>query len=244
MTTPRLYQAIELSEGNTISLTADAAHHVSRVLRMSVGDTVIIFNGQGGEYHGTVTDISKKSVIVQLQQFNDSNTESPLHIHLGQSIARGEKMDLILQKSVELGVTEITPLFSEFGNVKLPTDRLRKRLQHWRGVIISACEQCGRTFIPTLNPPIKTQLWLEGLSADVLGLVLNPRGEHSIKTLPADTKNIALLIGPEGGLSDAEVMLAKEKGFLDSRLGPRVLRTETAALATIAALQSQLGDFN
>lgn len=240
---PRIYQPLPLQPDQTLQLTEQASHHLARVLRAQVGDALIIFNGQGGEYEASITEITKKSVHVKLLHFQARESESPVHIHLAQGMARGEKMDVIVQKAVELGVTHITPLITERCNVRLDKDREEKRLAHLEAVMISACEQSGRNRIPLLDAPISYPLWLSTVKAD-LAFVLSPHVDHKLPQLElSDHASIILLIGPEGGLSDQEVELAIQQGFLPLNLGPRILRTETASLAAISTLQWQYGDF-
>ncbi|MDH5300555.1 MAG: 16S rRNA (uracil(1498)-N(3))-methyltransferase [Gammaproteobacteria bacterium] len=242
MRVPRIFVDESLAVGQQLPLPDQAARHVNQVLRLSIGNLLKIFNGKGGEYTATIVDVQKRQVIVRLDSFAKLDKESPLHVHLGQAISRGERMDIALQKSVELGVTAITPLFTERCNVKLPPDRLEKRIEHWQGVIEAACEQCGREIVPALHAPMDLEPWL--LQARGVGLVLNPLAAQSISTAELDTTQpIHLLIGPEGGLSDTEIEGAVAKGFIGVRLGPRILRTETAALAVISILQVRYGDF-
>lgn len=241
MRIPHIFQPGEIALNQIISLNDDAAGHIGRVLRMSVGEQVSIFNGQGGEYLGELHEISKKHVSVKIQSFTDKDVESPLKIHLGQGISRGDKMDFTIQKSVELGVTEITPLFTERCGVKLSGERLEKKHQQWQKIAIAAAEQSGRNVVTTIHPPIKLEQWLSQ-SSDELKLTLHPRAEHSIKTIPAPTEGLRFVVGPEGGFTNAEMLATKNSGFIDIRLGPRVLRTETAALTVLSALQLQFGD--
>jgi len=224
-----------------IALEADAANHVGRVLRLPQGAEIILFNGQGGEYRATLTESGKKVVKAQVNSYADISLESPLAIHLGQGISRGDKMEMTIQKAVELGVTEITPLFSERCGVKLSGERLQKKLSQWHKIIISACEQCGRNTIPTIHSPLQLDQWLAQPS-DELKLNLHPKAKYSINTLPQPTNGIRLLIGPEGGLSDLEIEQAATQGFDEVLIGPRVLRTETAGLTIISALQTRFGD--
>jgi len=224
-----------------ITLEADAANHVGRVLRLPQGAEIILFNGQGGEYRATLTESGKKVVKAQVNSYADISLESPLAIHLGQGISRGDKMEMTIQKAVELGVTEITPLFSERCGVKLSGERLQKKLSQWHKIIISACEQCGRNTIPTIHSPLQLDQWLAQPS-DELKLNLHPKAKYSINTLPQPTNGIRLLIGPEGGLSDLEIEQAATQGFDEVLIGPRVLRTETAGLTIISALQTRFGD--
>lgn len=240
---PRIYQNLLLQLHQTVTLTDQASHHLARVLRAQVGDELTIFNGQGGEYEARITQISKKNVQVELQVFQDRDVESPIRIQLAQGVAKGERMDIIVQKAVELGVTHITPLITERCNVRLDKEREEKRLAHWQAVIVSACEQSGRNRLPVLEAPVAYSAWLQTAKAD-LAFVLSP---HVKEKLPernlANNASIILLIGPEGGLSDQEVTAAVHHQFLPLNLGPRVLRTETATLAALSALQLQYGDF-
>ena len=241
MRIPHIYQPGDIALNQIINLDDDAAGHIGRVLRMSVGEQVSIFNGQGGEYLGELHEVSKKHVSVKILSFTDKDVESPLKIHLGQGVSRGDKMDFTIQKSVELGVTEITPLFTERCGVKLSGERLEKKHQQWQKIAIAAAEQSGRNVITLIHPPIKLEQWLSQ-SSDELKLTLHPRAEHSIKTITAPTDGLRFIVGPEGGFTDAEMLATKNSGFIDIRLGPRVLRTETAALTVLSALQLQFGD--
>jgi 16S rRNA (uracil1498-N3)-methyltransferase len=244
VTISRIYQSVELSVASSVRLDEKASHHLARVLRASVGDKIILFNGQGGEFSAVITQIDKKSVTVSLTEFIPREVESPINIHLAQGMARGEKMDFIVQKAVELGATRITPLLTERCNVRLDSAREEKRVQHWQAVVTSACEQSGRNRLPELDAPLSLKDWLSQVKADYC-FVLSPHVKQKLpaKTLP-DHAVIVVLIGPEGGLSDHEVNMAIDHGFLPLNLGPRVLRTETAAIAAIAALQLQYGDFS
>lgn len=239
----RIYQPILLEIQQKIRLDDKASHHLARVLRAKMGDHLVIFNGHGGEYAAVITHIDKKGVEVEVLSFTPREVESPIRIHLAQGIARGEKMDFIVQKAVELGVVNITPLVTERCNVRLDHDREEKRLQHWRAVAMSACEQSGRNRLPHVTPAISFKDWLPSVQAD-LCFVLTPHVENKLpenKLLKNAT--IQLLIGPEGGLSDQEVAMAIQYGFLPLNLGPRVLRTETATIAAITAIQVRYGDF-
>lgn len=238
----RIYQPIPLTINTSVQLDTPAAHHVARVLRAHIGDELTLFNGQGGEYAGSITHIDKKTVTVALVQYSDKNTESPLDLCLVQGISRGEKMDYTIQKAVELGVKQIIPLLTERCNVKLDAQRREKRWQHWQSIIISACEQSGRNFIPDIAAPMTYDKFLKQASAD-WKFVLAPHAENKLSTLAIPNHSrVLLLIGPEGGLSDVEITQAIEHQFISLNLGPRVLRTETAAVAAIAALQCVVGD--
>lgn len=254
MQIPRIYHSQCLSEQNDnktfvqreVCLEPDAANHVGRVLRMQVGDPIILFNGllfNGliGHFEATISAASKKNVTVTLKQFIEHNAESPLSIHLGQGISRGDKMEFTIQKAVELGVSEITPLFSERCGVKLSGERLEKKWQQWQKIAISACEQCGRNTLPLVHKPISLSHWLQQ-SSNELKINLHPRATDTIKTLRPPKDGIRLIIGPEGGLSDDEITQTVAQNFCEVGLGPRILRTETAALTVISALQLQFGD--
>ncbi len=241
MRIPRIYHIGELAVDQQIELDNDAANHVGRVLRLSVDAEIILFNGLGGEYNATLIESGKKKVIAQVNTFVDKCIESPLSIHLGQGISRGDKMELTIQKAVELGVTEITPLFTERCGVKLSGERLEKKLNQWHKIVISACEQCARNTIPVIHAPKSLEVWASE-QTDELKLNLHPRANYSINSLPEPTHGIRLVIGPEGGLSDVEIEFASEQGFDEVLIGPRVLRTETAGLTVISALQTRFGD--
>jgi 16S rRNA (uracil1498-N3)-methyltransferase len=240
----RIYQPSPLHFQTLLILDDQASHHLARVLRASVGDALILFNGQGGEFAAEITAIDKKKVEVKVMEFSPREVESPLHIQLAQGIARGEKMDFIVQKAVELGVSSIVPLITERCNVRLDQERQEKRLQHWQSVVISACEQSGRNRLPELSSPYSLEQWLGTVDADYR-FVLSPHTDKKLSKAPMlPNSKVVLLIGPEGGLSDQEVSLAIENGFTPLNLGPRVLRTETATLAAVSALQTQYGDFS
>ena len=226
MTLPRFYQASPLIPEQTVTLTEDVFGHAIRVLRLPVDEQLILFNGDGND--------SKKQATAKVLTQLPVNNESPVHIHLGQVISRGDRMDFVLQKSVELGVNTITPLFSERCGVKLTGDRLVKRQQQWQKIVHSACEQCGRAVIPQVMPPIELTDWLNQPD--------NPRAQGSISQLPQPASSVRLVIGPEGGLSADELAHCQQAGFIDVLMGPRVLRTETAALAAITLIQSHFGD--
>ena len=216
------------------------AHYIGRVLRMAPGDAVQLFDGSGQEYLGELLEVGKKSVRVTLAQALPGQAESPLHVHLGQGLSRGERMDWAIQKATELGASVITPIVSERCEVRLKDERADKRLAHWRQVAISACEQCGRSTVPTIHSPVLLADWLKARD-EALKLVLHPVAEPL--TSHARPASLAFLIGPEGGLSEVEVEQAKAAGFHAGRLGPRVLRTETAPVVALAVAQQLWGDF-
>lgn len=241
MRIPRIYHPERLVSHSEIELSEDAANHVGRVLRMTQGQQLELFDGSNQVFAATITHADKKRVTVQLAEGVTDDRESPLSLHLGQVMSRGEKMEFTIQKSIELGVNEITPLLSERCGVKLDAERLEKKRQQWQKIAIAACEQSGRNCVPEIRPVMSLADWCAEQESG-LKLNLHPRASHSINTLPLPVSRVRLLIGPEGGLSSDEIAMAAEQGFTDILLGPRVLRTETAALTVITALQVRFGD--
>ncbi len=250
MRNPRIYQDQHFTVGQVQPLSDDAFGHTVRVLRLKEGDLITLFNGfaekndeQDGyfEYQAKLCNVSKKRADIEILTKDHVDNESPLNIHLGQGISRGERMDFTLQKSVELGVNTITPIFTERCGVKLNGERLEKKREQWQKIVISACEQSGRCAVPVVEQAIYLDQWLEQESK-ALKLNLHPKAQHSIMGLPIENQRVRLLIGPEGGLSDDEIARANDADFKDVLLGPRVLRTETAALTAITALQCRYGD--
>ncbi|RXJ72331.1 16S rRNA (uracil(1498)-N(3))-methyltransferase [Veronia nyctiphanis] len=241
MRIPRIYHPSPLPEQGLITLSDDAANHIGRVLRMQQGQDVLLFDGSDAEFPATIDTVSKKSVSVQIKNRVESSIESPLYLHLGQVVSRGDKMEFTIQKAVELGVNTITPLISERCGVKLNAERFEKKLQQWQKIAISACEQCGRNTVPRIEPIMSFEDWCR-VEFDGLSLNLHPRAKYSINTLPEPVTRVRLLVGPEGGLSSEEIDNTREWGFEETLLGPRVLRTETAALTAITALQVRFGD--
>lgn len=235
----RFFVDLPLSLGRH-DLPEAQAHYIGRVLRHAAGDAVQLFDGSGREFVGELVEVGKKNVQVELHEQLAGLAESPLRIHLGQGLSRGERMDWAIQKATELGVAEITPLVSERCEVRLKDERADKRLAHWRQVAISACEQCGRSVLPVIHAPLSLAEWLERTAAE-LKLVLHPVAEPL--TGHARPASLAFLIGPEGGLSEAEVAQAQRAGYLPARLGPRVLRTETAPVVALSVAQQLWGDF-
>lgn len=232
-----------LVPGSQITLPQDAAAHLARVLRLRQGDACVLFNGDGQDYHAQLLRIDKREVVAAVTEARRLQNESPLHITLLQGIARGEKMDLILQKATELGVAALLPVDSERSEVRLTGERLHKRLAHWRAVVVAACEQSGRARVPRLAEPQALLAAAAALPADSVRLLLDPRGAHVLKTLTAPASGqVVIAIGPEGGWSPRERQALEGHRFQGLRLGPRVLRTETAGLAAIAAVQALLGD--
>ncbi|MDE9429951.1 16S rRNA (uracil(1498)-N(3))-methyltransferase [Xenorhabdus bovienii] len=241
MRIPRIYHPERLSVETEIYLSDEAANHVGRVLRMSNGQPLQLFDGSNQVFDAELIEASKKTIKVRITDGKLSDHESPLNLHLGQVMSRGEKMEFTIQKSVELGVNTITPLLSERCGVKLDAERLEKKLQQWKKIVISACEQCGRNRIPEIRPVMSLEAWCAENDGS-LKLNLHPRASQSINTLPLPVEKIRLLIGPEGGLSAEEIEMTANHQFTDILLGPRVLRTETTALTAITALQVRFGD--
>jgi 16S rRNA (uracil1498-N3)-methyltransferase len=227
----RFYTNNPLTLGATIQLSDSAAAHATRALRLSVGDSAIVFNGDGFDYECELASIKKNIVLAKITASKQINNASPLRITLLQAISSGDRMDYTIQKAVELGVTNIQPITSQ-------------RTEHWQNIAISACEQSGRTLVPNVAAPLSLQQWLAANpKADCIRLLLNPTGALRLAELAKPNNEIQLLIGAEGGLAEAEIDLANSYGFQSIVLGPRILRTETAALATISALQTLWGDF-
>jgi 16S rRNA (uracil1498-N3)-methyltransferase len=241
MRIPRIHHPECIHQLGSLALGEDAAGHVGRVLRMKEGQEVLLFDGSGAEFPATIAEVSKKNVTVNVTERIERSSESPLDLHLGQVISRGDKMEFTIQKSVELGVNTITPLISERCGVKLDTKRFEKKLAQWQKIAIAACEQCGRNTVPVIRPIMQLEEWCSEPS-EALKLNLHPRAKYSINTLPEPINKVRLLIGPEGGLSAEEIGMTEQYKFEETLLGPRVLRTETAALTAITALQVRFGD--
>jgi len=241
MRIPRIYTDSQLTVGNACELDEKAAQHVGRVLRMQPGQQLSLFNGDGQDYDATIQESGKKHVRVDITGATPNTTESPLDIVLGQTLSKGDRMDYAVQKAVEMGATRIVPLTTERCDVKLKGDREDKRLRHWQQVAISAAEQCGRARVPDILPVMNLSQWLEHSQTCDLRLVLHHRTEQSLDSLTKPA-SVALMIGPEGGLSLEEIESAEQSGFLPVALGPRVLRTETAPVAAIALCQWLWGD--
>lgn len=241
MRIPRIYHPEPLVVGSEIALCDEAANHVGRVLRMNPGQALELFDGTNLTFAAEIVQADKKSVRVLLSQSREGSRESPLHLHLGQVMSRGEKMEFTIQKAVELGVNTITPLFSERCGVKLDEQRLAKKIQQWQKIVIAACEQCGRNSLPEVREAMSLEAW-SAEKDEGLKLNLHPRASQSINTLPQPVSRVRLLIGPEGGLTADEIAMTARYDFTDILLGPRVLRTETTALTAITALQVRFGD--
>jgi 16S rRNA (uracil1498-N3)-methyltransferase len=240
MRTIRLYHPDSLTINREVILLAESQHHLRNVLRAQVGDAVVLFNGDGHDYLGTLVLLNKHQVIVQIHATEQRSTRSPLKIHLAQGINRGEKMDWVIQKATELGVQEITPLMTEYSNVKLENERWEKKLHHWQKIADNACEQSGRTDVLMIYPPITLTSWLTQPKTG-LCFLLDPGAQNNLSA-QADYQEITLLAGPEGGFSHTEVTTAQQAGFQTILLGPRILRSETAGLVAISICQYLWGD--
>ncbi len=241
MREPRIYVDLTLEPDLQLSLPLSATHHISNVLRKRIGQRISLFNGLGGSYLAEIVSISKRQVEVRLLAFREERRESRLHLTLAQGVSRSQHMDYTLQKAVELGVSRIVPLISEFGNVHLEDQGAEKKLLHWKKIVISACEQCGRNFIPELLSPIPLAQWLEADSNKVK-LLLHPDASRGLSTIEMLGESLSILSGAEGGFSEIEVESALASDYVAIELGPRVLRTETAAIAAISICQSRWGD--
>lgn len=238
----RSHVDLPLAVGQAVSLPEEVANHLVRVMRLREGDGCVLFNGDGHDYSATLVESGKREARVQVTAAQPVDNESPLPVTLLQGIARGEKMDLILQKATELGVQAIVPVNAERTEVKLDAARAEKRLAHWRSVVVSACGQSGRARVPSVAPPQSVQEAARAMPGAALKLTLDPQGEHRLSTLESAPGGVVIAIGPEGGWSPRDRQALAAAGFQGLQLGPRILRTETAGLAAIAALQARLGD--
>lgn len=246
MTAPRFYSPVPLSADSSIDLSENAARHACRVLRLRAGDDLTLFDGAGGEYTARIAAVARERVSVEVLQWRDVECEAPIQLTLVQALQAGEKMDMTMQKAVELGVARIVPVASRRSVVRLDGERALRRLEHWRGVVASACEQCGRNRVPEVAALGGLDRWLGAPAGrGVLRLMLVPGAAQTLNDLaiPAPGGEVELLIGAEGGLAPEEVALAAAAGYQGVRLGPRILRTETAGLAALAAIQCLWGDF-
>ena len=246
MPVSRIFAPLSLQPDTQISLTGEQARYISKVLRLRPGDNVTVFDGRGGEFAASIASIGRSKVVLNITQHLDIDVESPLHIHLLQCVSRGERMDFVVQKTTELGVRRITPVLSQFSVVKLDKDRAEKRRQHWEKVASSACEQCGRNSLPQIDFPAALPKWFgDNLDTQATAgsrLLLSPGASEKLSSVELPVATAIVLIGPEGGFSEAEYAQAVAAGFRNISFGPRILRTETAAIAAVTALQSLFGD--
>ena len=238
---PRLYCRFPLADAVQVALAPDAAHHAAKVLRLRRGDEAVLFDGSGGEYAASIHHVGRDGVLVDVGRHRAEDRESPLRICLAQGLATGDKMDTILQKAVELGVTAFQPLLTQKSVVKLTDERAERRALHWQQVVIAACEQCGRNCLPEVRPVEQFDAWVVVQTG--ARMLLMPGAPQRLADTPKALDEITLLTGPESGFSSTETQLALTSGFTPVRLGPRVLRTETAGLAALAAIQTLWGDF-
>jgi 16S rRNA (uracil1498-N3)-methyltransferase len=259
MSNLRFYNPENLKIGATVKLSDNAAAHATRVLRLEISDEIVLFNGDGNDYNCAIASIKKNETLVIVKSFVKITNESPLKITLLQGVSSGDRMDYTIQKAVELGVTAIVPIITTRSVVKLSNERAEKRLAHWQNVVHSACEQSGRAIIPPVSAPVQLSAWLQAntradsgdaknKSDESTRILLNPTGALRLAELPKPVDNIELrpvelLVGAEGGLSQSEIDTALSQGFQSVVLGARILRTETAALVAIAAMQTLWGDF-
>jgi 16S rRNA (uracil1498-N3)-methyltransferase len=241
MRIPRFYLNDALVVDNTINAPTELAHYMSNVLRLRVGSPIVLFNGNGSDYPSEIVDIHKRKAQILINAQISLSVESPLHLHLGQGVSKGERMDIALQKAVELGVSEITPIITENCNVKLDEERWEKKHSSWQKLIIAACEQSQRNVIPVLHQPTSMKQWL-GQPSELAKIILAPGAKQYLSTLKKPQKGFRIVIGPEGGLSEQEVYTATETGYTPVNIGSRILRTETAAIASLAILQANYGD--
>ena len=239
----RLFVSGDLINGGEVVLEGDRARYLGRVLRLHVDDEITIFNGTGPEWSAAIESMTKSTATLRVGESREAGTESPLKIHLVQGISRGERMDFVVQKATELGVKRISPVLTEYGVVKLDDKRATKRREHWDNVAASACEQSGRTRLPLIDTPVPLKEWFGRKPADAdVDLILKPGAATPLPGVDAPALKVCLLIGPEGGFSQTEYEDADISGFRAVSLGPRILRTETAAPAALAILQSLWGD--
>ncbi len=243
MKIPRIHTEQPLTTGGTCTLESTPSRHLIKALRLKIGAVVEVFNGDGFSYSSTIVAADRGAVQLQIQKAHSQEATADLEINLAIGISKGERMDFAIQKAVELGVTTITPLITDFTVVRISSERQQKRLKHWRNIIISACEQSGRNRIPLCHNIVSLPEWLER-GRLLPCLLLDPRAEQTLAQTEQPGAQISLLVGPEGGLAETECQQAIKKGCKGVRLGPRVLRTETAPIAAIAAIQTLWGDFN
>jgi 16S rRNA (uracil1498-N3)-methyltransferase len=238
----RVYVGAPLEPGRRVTLQGGAASHITRVLRLRVGEALTVFNGLGGQYEASIDKSHGGEVTVSVGEHSPAERESPLTLTLAQGISRGERMDLVMQKATELGVSRLVPVLTERSVVRLDARQADRKADHWRRIAIGACEQCGRNRLPQVLRPLPLTEFLGEMNGASAGLLLSPEAASRIDDLPRPVAGLTVLIGPEGGLAQAEVQAALAVGFTAVRLGPRVLRTETAAIAALTLLQRQFGD--
>lgn len=236
----RLYLPVSFASGEQVELDEDSAHYLRTVLRLKKSADITVFNGQGGEWQGTVIEIHRKRVVISVSDWVDRSAESPLKVILGQAVSRSDRMDMAVQKAVELGVNRISPLLTERCVVQLKGEKTQHKMQHWNRIVQNAAEQSGRTLLPEVDQPAVLDQWVS--DQDGLKIFLDPHADQSLPELQPQTGQVTLLSGPEGGFTDQERQIAKDAGFVPIKLGKRILRTETASLTALAAVQLLWGD--
>jgi 16S rRNA (uracil1498-N3)-methyltransferase len=244
---PRFHCPFPLSPGAQVDLPDMAAYHALKVLRMKAGDSMILFDGRGGEWRAELLSAkvsSGETARVALREFNDRDVESPIYVTLVQALPSGDKMDWVVEKSVELGVAAIQPVASKRSVIRLSAERMAKRVAHWNAIASAACEQCGRNHVPLVAPVLDLPQYLaKAMAQNARRLLLAPEGRTALQALDKPTEPVVIMVGPEGGWEEGELQAAQAAGFQTLRLGPRVLRTETAGAAVLAAMQAKWGDF-
>jgi len=238
----RVYLDAPLAAGTRVTLEGGAARHVTRVLRLRVGEALTLFNGSGGEYAASIEQSQGGRVAVAIGEQRAIERESPLALTLAQGVSRGERMDLVVQKATELGVSGVVPVLSERSVVRLTAQQAERRLNHWRAIAVAACEQSGRNRLPAIASPVPLKDFLRTNTDGSMRLLLSPAATATLADLPRLVSAVTVLIGPEGGLAEAEQEAAVAAGFKPVCLGPRILRTETAAITALALLQREFGD--
>ncbi len=244
MRRPRFYIPQPLAVGKSVEAPENTVRHMSQVLRLRCGDEVVLFNGDNREYPAVIRQMQKKRVWLEVLSVRTHSLESPLQIHLLQAVSKGERMDWVVQKAVELGVSTIQPVLAARTNVKLSPERFEKKRQHWQGIVHSACEQCGRNFVPSVSPVELLSKAAATYANDEswARLMLNPMSQRKILATDFTARHLVLAVGPEGGFAEADCQILARAGFLPCSLGPRILRTETAAIAALSILQAHAGD--
>jgi 16S rRNA (uracil1498-N3)-methyltransferase len=242
MSLTRVYHSAHLQVGRDVTLDRGASHHLARVLRVSAGDPVVLFDGSGGEYRGIVRSSDRDAVRIRCESFDPVERESPLDVGLAQVISSGERMEFAVQKAVELGVAWIQPLTARRGKVRLTDERAERRTVHWQRIVVAACEQCGRNRVPLVRPIADLMHWLGAVTGEGLRLVLEPQADERLSQIARTDGELIVLAGGESGFAAEDIEAALLRGFKPVRLGPRTLRTETAGLAALAALQALWGD--
>lgn len=238
----RIFCEGPLTNGATVTLPAAGAYHVARVLRMRVGAPLVVFDGNGSDYQAEIVEVDGDKVSVTLHSQAPGTGESPIRITLVQGVSRSERMDWTLQKATELGAAAVSPVLTARSVVRLDANQAAKKQAHWRGIVVGACEQCGRSKIPPVSLPVSLRDYFANVRKDGMRLVLSPSAPASLAGIASLPSRVELLIGPEGGLDDDEIAAAQKVGFMPVRLGPRVLRTETAAVVALTVLQALWGD--